>query len=424
MNPGWRLVLQLDSPTRAECWRFADVSGIGPTHISIVAEETASGMVAERLFRRLLSAVSALTLRGATPGFCGGPRLLSCMARHEPSCQSLLVAVTGSHRISTGLRQLMRDWTLTRPQRSSVLPVLPAGVSPSAVLPHPLDRLIGLFINGPVESLAPDVLRAAGVGGGDFRAFVSYRRDDAADLAEQVHDELTRSGFQVFLDRFRGLPGQPFPRVLAEELADKGLVVVIESPLVRSSPWTLAEVGFARALRLGLLALAMPGGPQLRAIPAADRHTPSAGEWISAGAGGLRLRPSACSTAVDFIRQRYAQHVLYRRLYLENLLHRALASTPLSVAAVGQDAFHVSGGARDYVLHLASRPPRLRQVRNASSMAQPLGAHPVVIGAHRFLPPADRPDIEWLADQVSVSLRSESTLPRIAKSLAAGSVPP
>jgi hypothetical protein len=129
---------------------------------------------------------------------------------------------------------------------------------------------------------------------------------------------------------------------------------------------------------------------------------------------------------VTFVRQSYARQVLRRQLYLENLLHQSMALRGLAAIAAGGGAFRVSGGA-EYVLQLASRPPRLHEVRRAAVAAASASGqvvHPVVVGAHRYLPPAESADLEWLADRLQASLRSEALLPRMATSLAAGHVPP
>ena len=345
------------------------------------------------------------------------------MAREEPSCHSLLVAVTGSTPIPPDLERVMREWERRRPQRSTVLPILPAGASPDTILPTPLDRLIVLFNAGPIEMLVPDVLRAAGIGGGEHRLFISYRRVDAQDLAEQLHEGFTEAGFEVFLDRFRGTPGRPFPRVLAEELADKGLVLVLESLAVTSSPWTLAEVAFARALRLGLLAVAMPDSSPFRTIPTNDRWSPHASTWRTAATRGPTLTDAACREVVAFVRERYAEQVLVRQLYLENLLHRALARNGLRADSVGGGSFRISGGA-DYVVQLSRRPPRVGELRRAAEASRTPLAYPVVVGAHRYLAPGEAADLEWLSREVGASLRSEGLLPQVAAAIAAGRVPP
>lgn len=427
MNTGWRVVLQVRTPFHRECRRFGGIPVVNPAHIAVVAEDPAAAPSALDLYRRLLPTLATLAPAGASTETCDGPVGLGCMARSESTCRSLLVVVTGSGLISVALQQEMVDWSRQRPIQSSVLPILPSGADPSAVLPPPLDHMICLFNPGAIESFAPDVLRAAGVGGGDHRLFISYRRADAGDLAEQLHDAFARVGFDVFLDRFSGAPGRPFPRVLAEELADKGLILVLESPGVRHSPWTFAEVAFARALRLGLTAVTMPGGVPFQAVPNHDRVRPAPREWQASAGRGETLSATGREEVVTFIRQSYARQVLRRQLYLENLLHQSIALRGLAAIAAGGGTFRVSGGA-EYVLQLASRPPRLHEVRRAAVVAAGTApgqvAHPVVVGAHRYLPPEEGADLEWLAGQLQASLRSEARLPRMAASLAAGQVPP
>jgi TIR domain len=332
------------------------------------------------------------------------------------------VAVCGANPVSRSLTQQMLDWQARRQRRSALVPILPAGASVGTSLPG-VDKYVALFNTGFIEMLAPDVLRAAGIGGPDHRLFVSYRREDAQDLAEQLADAFEHAGFQVFLDRFSGALGRPFPRLLAEELADKGMLLVLESPLVRSSRWTLREVAFARVLHLGLFALALPHGSAFKEIRGGDRHVPDAGDWSAPGPRGPKLTGQACGSVVDFVRERYAAQALARQLYLESLLHQCLATQGLAAVALGGTTFRVAAGA-DYLVQLSSRPPRLAELRRASSAAQPLAAHPVIVGAHHFLPPQERSDIEWLATELRASLRQEGRLPRLAKALAAGQVPP
>ena len=318
----------------------------------------------------------------------------------------------------------MRTWTRLRPRNSVVLPVLPAGASPTVILPSPLHRLTTLFQGGAIEQLAPDVLRAAGVGGREHRLFISYRRDDAQELAEELHDELTHRGFHVFLDRFRGIAGTPFPQQLQRELADKGVVLVIESPLIRKSRWTLREVSMARAMRLGLLALGLPRAPRFAAIPPIDRIEPMwPADWKTAPSGRLVLTPPALQSVVEFVRSRYAVHGLQRQLYLENLLHGALAPHNLAASYAGSGAFSVAAKA-DYLVQLSPRLPELAELRQAAIKARSSNASAVVVGASRLLAPEDAEDLHWTAAELQVVMRPERALRRLAKSMARGQVPP
>jgi hypothetical protein len=56
--------------------------------------------------------------------------------------------------------------------------------------------------------------------------FISYRRKEAAVIADQLFDEMSHRGFRVFLDRFSGTSGKLFPQEIAEEIADRDVVLV------------------------------------------------------------------------------------------------------------------------------------------------------------------------------------------------------
>lgn len=412
---GWRVVLQIDCPSLSECRRFDDIPVVDPVHIAIVAEAPEASN-AVRLYRELESLIGGLT-SGATAQICGHARLLGCMARHEPTCRSVLVPVTGSTAISRSVEDLMRDWIAR--SNSTIVPVLPSGARPSGVLPYPYDKLGALFVPGRIELLAPDILRAAGLGGDDYRLFLSYRRADAQDLADQLFDAFSRRGFEVFLDRFRGTPGRAFPRELAEELSNKGLVLVLESPNIRLSKWTLAEVSIALLFRLGLLAVAMPGGPPMSSISGSARWTPDPRDW-----NGGRLADSACDDLVEFVRRSYLKQVTYRRMYLETLLRRALAGQGLT-SQPGVDGVHqVVGGGSAYAIHLASRPPKVGDARRVTTAAAAGGAASVLVGPYGLLSPASVTDLRWLAGELNITLRREGEIRRLAAAMAAGSVPP
>jgi TIR domain len=417
MTSGWRAVLQIDAPYRTGCVLFEPVRLAGPVHIVVQTDQATLEPLARSLFARLQESLKALAPPPQQPSQCCRMPGIHCAARSDAACRSVLVVLAGPTRVSLPIEQLMRDWTAKRPLNSVVLPILPAGVSPAAVFPDPLDKLIALFDYGAIELLVPDILRAAGIGGSEHRLFISYRRDDVEELAEQLHDAFTHAGFHVFLDRFRGAPGASFPPLLRRELAGKGVVLVIESAQIATSKWTLAEVAFARALRLGLLALHLPRAPKFSMIPAADRITPAG--WVRFPFVRPRLGRGGLRKVVDFVRARYAVQSLHRQLYLENLLHRALARHGLSAAAMGGGAFTVG----DHAVQLSPRLPELAEVRSAVTHAQPYGRG-VVVGAARLLPEEDRADLQWLAGQVGASMHSVGRLLRLAKALAAGRVLP
>ncbi len=141
-----------------------------------------------------------------------------------------------------------------------ILPIVPHGESFSAVVPealHPINALTWESASaGPRVSAW--LLRILGLTEKQRRIFVSYRRADALLMGEQIWEELTKAGFDVFLDRFGIDPAENFQERLTDRLGDKAFVLLIESPEARESRWVLHEVNYARKHQLGFLAVTWP----------------------------------------------------------------------------------------------------------------------------------------------------------------------
>ena len=102
------------------------------------------------------------------------------------------------------------------------------------------------------------------------KVFLSYRRSESTYIASQLHTELVRSGFDVFLDRFALSPGEDFQKRLDEDLGDKAFVVLLESSNLRNSPWVQHEITYAHSHRIDVLAITLPGVSDPQLVPAID----------------------------------------------------------------------------------------------------------------------------------------------------------
>jgi hypothetical protein len=89
----------------------------------------------------------------------------------------------------------------------------------------------------------------------DRRVFISYRRIDAQPMANQLFAALSRLNYSVFLDTVSTHPGLDFQNQLFEHLAEKSMVVVLQSVRFHESLWAMAEVEFALRHDLSLLIL-------------------------------------------------------------------------------------------------------------------------------------------------------------------------
>jgi hypothetical protein len=411
----WNLVAQLEVPGRRACLRFTGVPVDVPVHIAIVSDHSVSASSdAQALFDALIDELRALTTGMQPPVACDGPVGSGCMARKEPRCQSVLVAV-GDGVTQFPQSDLLANWISSRPDRSVVLPVLPAGSAPQQVLPAAVATLQTLFVRGPIVGALPDVLRSASIGRRHYRLFISYRRADAQALADQLHDEFTHVGFRVYLDRFHGSVGRAFPRQIAEELVDAGCVLLLESASILSSPWTLAEVAFARLYRLGLVAIEMPKGVRLGAIGPKDRLSFNTG-WNSGSQ--VTLTAPRAQEVVSFVRSRYAGQTLRRRAYLESALAQALLQKGVTSTA-GQAGIVLAQSQsasplRRYALLMSALPPAIDEMRRISSHPAQLERR-IVIGPHGLSDPERKGDAAWLAKKLDVVIESEWNLRSLAE---------
>lgn len=90
-----------------------------------------------------------------------------------------------------------------------------------------------------------------------FRAFVSYAHEDRA-LAGQVVDALRSRGLDVFWDRDIR-PGVPFTDAIKGLIAHAHVFVPIITDSSQKRPWVHQETGYAAALNIPVLPLALQG---------------------------------------------------------------------------------------------------------------------------------------------------------------------
>jgi hypothetical protein len=112
-----------------------------------------------------------------------------------------------------------------------IVPVLEPTLSHPAVfagLPASLSRLQLAAWCGSVAWLSA-IVQAAVLQDARPSIFVSYRRADAAALADDLFAALHKRGFRVYIDPYSTTAGHPFPKELAEEIAAADSLLLIES---------------------------------------------------------------------------------------------------------------------------------------------------------------------------------------------------
>jgi len=79
------------------------------------------------------------------------------------------------------------------------------------------------------------------------KVFISYRQADASEVAIQLHDELVKRRFNVFLDKFVTSPPDNIQELIDEALEDIAFVLLLYSPDSHNSRWVDWEI--TRALK-------------------------------------------------------------------------------------------------------------------------------------------------------------------------------
>jgi hypothetical protein len=334
------------------------------------------------------------------------------MSESEPACEHILVPVIAQAPLSPYWLHELNTWSGMKGRRV-ILPAILPGLDHAQVFRAAHKKISQLQLvswGGDPKRLASLVSQRA-LCDERPRLFISYRRQEAAAVADQIFDEMNRRGFQVFLDRFSSTSGRLFPQEITEELADRDVVLVLETPNILLSTWTLWEISFARTYRLGILALQWPGAPRLPGITNRHLINPTAsGDLI---AGGL-------DAASNFIERGHTLAALTRRAFYEALVEAAAKSKNGIARPLGDGILEVldqTGGSRGFVTP-AGRPGCLAEVHRLARTPGAPATHPrILAGQHEHLRPNALDDLRWLATTVGVDLSGRAEVYRNVKAL-------
>lgn len=419
----WNTVLQMNHPAgngaNNICLREA-VSGLDrPIHIHLLSCQSSMEIRTAAIFD---SIVAQLNLPRKIP--CGGPGAqggwsngMECQAWREPACQHILVLMTDDTSLDNQIEKLALDWKLQAGINGIIILVLPSGASGTSI-PQSLQKFNRLTDLGSSHALAADILRWIHLGA-ERKIFLSYRRDDTEKLADQIHHALVQRGYRIFLDRFSGTPGRFFPQEIAEELADKGCVLLLESRNLVNSRWTRWEIAFARHYHLGLLALNVDRAPRIIGARSTDRMN------VNTQSPSGELTSSDLETAIDFIAQRYSINSIARRVYYEELLRRTSHSEGVRFQELGAGSYELSAHGKTVLVYPSGRPGSLSELHHTAVSRISAGSfdYRILAGQHQHLPPGASQDLDWLAQLADVLLRRAYQLPGSIQGFAKGGHP-
>jgi len=413
------------------CECFGRVPSPWPSLIAVIPiggsqAEVDADRAATAIARILRSATGSSGVMSAPCGSrSNGP--VECMAHREADCRRLLVLIgDGSRPFDNDSHGAISHWTSQLAQdrtRFFVIPCLPERLrqQASTLLSGPLAAVNAHFWVSDAADIASVVLPPAGITVDDYRVFVSYRREDGQDLADQLFDELNRRNFDVFLDQYRIGAGVIFQERLMEELAHKSMVVVLETPKITVSKWVEQEVVFAVVNRLGLLAVQVPNGATMPMIISHSRMTVPPG---SLGGNG-KLKPAWLDKVCRRINFVHSLAMLRRRHQMRQAMRYALLREGVvqqrMVSTGFLEAYPASRPGNPYNVWLTPRPAELADFHYIDlEVGRVQNPRPVLIAPGASIIGRRSASMRWLGKTSNTHFFDEADLAQVARDIARG----
>lgn len=175
-------------------------------------------------------------------------------------------------------------------------------------------------------NLAHIILRELGLTEKERKVFLSYRRSDGQEMANQLFDALRRKRFEVFLDDFSIEIGEDFQAKLWNSLGDYAFLVLLESPEAEESEWIFEEINFALENEIGILILTWPDTSIRVSNTNGLNRINLTYNNIEVGSRGLKLKDAILPKILDEIETFHASSLLNRRISLITSLEEHLNS--------------------------------------------------------------------------------------------------
>lgn len=265
-----------------------------------------------------------------------------------------------------------------------VVPVVSAATRVSAELPAEL-RSINAMFHDPADvglrRLVTAALQCLGLLPAQRRVFVSYRREESADVALQLYEALSARHFDVFLDTHSVSAAADFQAALWHRLCDSDVLVMLDTPGYFNSRWTTAEWGRAIAKHISMLQLVWPGH-----TPARESHLATSKRLTDADFNGARLTPAVVADVALELERVRSVSVALRHSNMVGTLRTAIQDLGGSVEGVGQR--------RSVILKLPSGKPLV---------AYPVVGVPTSIDVHDCIDLSDSRAAAVVYDHLGIS---------------------
>jgi hypothetical protein len=408
------VVVQLDTPGRIACTGWLDVATTAPVHIVVHAPAITRATTAGELYDEI-NAVLGRSGALRKPDSCAGATRHAWEWTPATACRRLVVYVDDAHHpLDPGY-----DTWIAR-GRGDAIPVLEGGLRPEVVLPVQLRRSITIFhAPGAIRDCAAPVLSRMADEMGGPRIFISYRHQEAAAVATQLFTELSKARYDVFLDRYRGQPGQDFMALIREQIVARRCILVLETPNVLQSVYVVGEVAMATRLRIGLLAIDLPGSRQVfRGISARIDLRSAA---LAPGDPNASLTRTDVSRVIaELVDRYYAAETAKRWRFQRQVTVQAASAAGLSISERAPDLFEVSNGKQSISCMTSALPLAAPAFMRMDLAATAPSLPRVLFGAVQSQGRRGRAEVNWLRSQTNIEPRDEGLIFRTMRRFARG----
>jgi len=297
-----------------------------------------------------------------------------------------------------------------------IIPVVDKSIAspPQGALPAFMKTTLAeTTINLDPGPIIPRLVRGAGIIGSSIRIFISYRHAEAATVAGQFFHALAARGFEPFLDRFNSRPGDDFVALVREELADKALLLSLETPGIKQSLYCRQEVATAVSRRMGLIAVDLPNSKQTFSV--IQKRIDATGVTFDADG---RMQSHDLTQIVDQIEAIFPHEVARRPRWQDRNLHSALVAAGVSFTPKGLGRYLVHPRrSNEQILAMTATLPNTNLFIEVEDRRNEVGSG---CGAAMFGPvSAARSsryrEIGWLAKRSGVEAYDEGRLMRYVR---------
>lgn len=215
-----------------------------------------------------------------------------------------------------------------------VVPIVSAAARVADELPAEL-RSINAMFHDPndvgLRRVVTAALQCLGLLPAQRRVFVSYRREESADVALQLYEALSARHFDVFLDTHSVSVAADFQAALWHRLCDADVLVMLDTPRYFTSRWTTAEWGRAIAKHISMLQLVWPDHTPVR-----ESHLATSKRLTVTDFNGTRLTSAVVADIALELERVRSVSVALRHSNMVGTLRTAIQDLGGSVEGIGQ----------------------------------------------------------------------------------------